>query len=100
MVHLTCGDKTSLLEAAEEAAQIAVKQLGDAEPVMAFFFSCMARKTLLGQQTKEEFIRVRQKLGEKIPIIGFYSYGEYCSFKTGGPCMLHNESANISLIGI
>ncbi|QTA81405.1 FIST domain-containing protein [Desulfonema limicola] len=100
MVHLTCGDKASLLDASEKAARLALDELGEAEPVMAFFYSCMARKTLLGQRTKEEFERVNKILGGNIPLLGFYSFGEYCRIKPGGPCMLHNESAAISIIGI
>lgn len=100
MVHLTCGDKASLLEAAEQAARDAIDELEGAKPQMAFIYSCMARKTLLGQRTKEEFERVYGKLEGNIPILGFYSFGEFCRVKSGGPCLLHNESAIISLIGI
>ena len=100
MVHLTCGDKASLLEATEKAIRLAIDELEGANPVMAFFYSCMARKILLGQQTKEEFERVNSKLGKNVPILGFYSFGEYCRIKPGGPCLFHNESATISVIGI
>jgi hypothetical protein len=109
MVHLTCGDKTSLLEATQKAVKLAVDQLTIDQlaveqlprtPVMAFFYSCMARKTLLGLRTKEEFERVSLKLGKNMPILGFYSFGEYCRVKTDGPCLFHNESAVISVIGI
>ncbi len=100
MVHLTCGDSTSILEAAGKAIQLAVDELEDTTPVMVFFYSCMARKMLLGQRTKEEFERINLELGKKLPILGFYTLGEYCRVKTGGPCLFHNESATISVIGI
>ncbi len=98
--HLTCGDSTSLLEAAEKATRLALDELEGTTPVMVFLYSCMARKNLLGQRTKEEFERINLKLGKKLPILGFYSFGEYCRVKTGGPCLFHNESATISVIGI
>ncbi|MCA1794587.1 MAG: FIST C-terminal domain-containing protein [Desulfobacteraceae bacterium] len=100
MVYLTCGDKTSILEATRKAIRHAVDELEGVKPVMAFFYSCMARKTVLGQQTKEEFEQVDLELGKNIPILGFYSFGEYCRVKTGGTCYFHNESATISVIGI
>ncbi len=100
LVHLTCGDKSSLLEATQKAIKLAVDELEGTTPVMAFFYSCMARKTLLGLRTKEEFERINLKLGGNIPILGFYTFGEYCRVKTTGPCLFHNESAVISVIGI
>ena len=100
MVHLTCGDKVSLLDATEKAIQHAVDELEGARPVMAFLYSCMARKILLGQKTKEEFEQISRKLGENMPVLGFYSFGEYCRIKSGGPCLFHNESATVSVIGI
>ncbi len=99
MVHLTCGDKINLLNATEKAAQIAIDQLEKNTPVMAFCCSCIARKTLLGQRTKEEFNRVNMKLGG-IPILGFYTFGEFCRVKPGGPSLFHNESIAITVIGI
>ena len=100
MVHMTCGDRPSILDATEKAIRLAVDELVGVKPVMAFFYSCMARKTVLGQRTKEEFERVRSGLGKNIPILGFYSFGEYCPVKSGGSCYFHNESATISVIGI
>ncbi len=99
MVHLTCGDKMNLLNATEKAAQLAMDQLEGKTPVMAFCCSCIARKTLLGQRTKEEFDRVNMKLGG-IPILGFYTFGEFCRVKPDGPCLFHNESIAITVIGI
>lgn len=100
MAHLTCGDSTSILEAAEKATQIAMDELEGITPVMVFLYSCMARKNLLGQRTKEEFERINLKLGKKLPVLGFYTFGEYCRIKTTGPCLFHNESVTISIIGI
>jgi hypothetical protein len=100
MVRMTCGDTTAILEATAQAAKMAQEDLGDRTPVMAFFYSCMARKIVLGRRTKEEIERIRQEVGKEIPILGFYSYGEYCRVKAGGPSFLHNETATVSLIGI
>jgi len=100
MVHLTCGDSSSILEATTEAARLAQKEIGDVNPVMVFFYSCMARKIVLGQRTQEELDRVRQVFGAQLPILGFYTYGEYCRVNCDSPSLLHNETATISVIGI
>jgi hypothetical protein len=39
-------------------------------------FSCVGRKLVLGRRTQEEVDAVRNILGEDVPIIGFYTYGE------------------------
>lgn len=100
MVRLTCGDYNCILEAAEKAARLALADLGDAQPLMVFFYSCMARKIVLGRRTREEVEILRQVYGPHIPIVGFYTYGEYCRVRRGGPNVLHNETATVSVIGI
>lgn len=100
MVYLTCGDRSSILDATEEAVLMAIEDLGrTAKPSLVFFYSCMARKTILGLRTKEEIERVRSQFDSVVPILGFYTYGEYCRVKRGGPSLLHNETATLSLIG-
>jgi hypothetical protein len=98
-VHLTCGDSASIVEAAGEAARLALAELGEARPALVFFYCCMARKTVLGWRTADELRRVRDVLGRDIPILGFYTYGEFCPLKKGCPSMLHNETATISIVG-
>jgi hypothetical protein len=101
MVYLTCGDRGSILDATEKAASHAVAELGAATaPAVVFFYSCMARKMLLGLRTREEFERLRSQLTPEVPILGFYSYGEFCRPKRGLPSVLHNETATISVIGV
>ncbi len=101
MVYLTCGDRASILEGTQKAIQLAVDDLGRLhKPSMVFFYSCMARKILLGLRTKEEIEKVRSQLNMDVPIIGFYTYGEYSRVKRNGPSLLHNETATLSLIGV
>ena len=100
MVYLTCGDRNAILDATERAVGIAIDNMGRMpRPSVAFFYSCMARKTVLGLRTKEEFERVCAQLDPAVPVMGFYTYGEYCPARCGGPSLLHNETATIALIG-
>ena len=100
VVHFTCGDSNSILAATTDAARLAGVELGDASPVMVFFYSCMARKIVLGQRTQEELDRVRKIFGTEVPVLGFYTYGEYSRISCDHPSLLHNETATISVIGI
>jgi hypothetical protein len=99
-VRLTCGDNDSILKGTEDATRMALTDLGGTSPQMAFFYSCMARKIVLGRRTKEETEVLHRTLGKRLPVIGFYTYGEYCRVRCGGPSMLHNETATVSVIGV
>lgn len=99
-VSLTCGDISSVLQASQEAAQIAISDLGDVGAVMCFCFSCMARKIVLSSRTQEEIELIRQTIGPHLPITGFYTYGEYAPVRCNGPNYLHNETLTVSAIGL
>ena len=99
MVRLTCGDLKCTLDAAGMAARMALLDLGNCSPSMVFFFSCMARRIVLGRRTGEEVEKVRLETGVEVPILGFYSYGEFCPTKRGRPSLLHNETATVSILG-
>jgi hypothetical protein len=100
MVSLTCGDTASILEASEKAARLALTDLGGHPPAVIFCYSCMARKIVLGRRTHEEIDRIRTTIGPEVPILGFYTYGEYCRIRCGSPSYLHNETATVSVIGV
>ncbi len=100
MVYLTCGDRSAILEATETAARLAIEDLGiEVQPAFGFFYSCMARKALLGIRAQEEIERVRTHIAQEVPLLGFYTYGEYCRPGPKRPSVLHNETATLSLIG-
>ncbi len=99
-VRLTCGDNDSILKATEEAVRLALTDLGDTSPRMVFFYSCMARSIVLGRRTKEETEVLHRTLGKRLPVIGFYTYGEFCRLRAGGPSLFHNETATVSVIGV
>jgi hypothetical protein len=41
---------------------------------------------------------VRDVLGDKTALTGFYSYGEICPTATGGKCELHNQTMTITAL--
>jgi hypothetical protein len=101
MTLATGGLNENLLEASAEAARRAMKDFGsDGNPTMIFFYSCMARKILLGPRTGEETSRICSVVGRGVPITGFYTYGEYCPTRRDSGCQLHNETATVTVIGV
>lgn len=99
MVSLTCADTHSILAAAEKAARLALADLHGRKPALIFCYSCMARKIVLGRLTQQEINRIRAVIGTTVPIIGFYTYGEYCRIGCDGPSLLHNETVTLSVLG-
>lgn len=99
-IRVTCGDHGSILDGAQQAARLALRDIGDTAPAMIFLYSCMARRIVLGTHTQLELEQVRHVLGTHLPVLGFYSYGEFCPVRQGGPSLLHNETATISVIGM
>jgi hypothetical protein len=99
MVNMTCGDKTSILKAANTAAKEASVAIGDNPPKIIFCYSCMARKIVLGRRTEEEIDQIRSQFGRQVPIIGFYSYGEFCPQGPSAHSYLHNETITLSALG-
>ncbi len=53
-VRLTCGERHCILQASKRAIHLAKSNLAGAQPALAFCFSCMARKIVLGRHIKEE----------------------------------------------
>jgi len=99
LVRLTCGEYTAVLEAAAKAARMAEECLQGRVPSMVFFYSCMARRIVLGRRTKEEVDQIRGVFGPDVPVLGFYTFGEYCRVGCAGPSLFHNETATVSVIG-
>lgn len=56
--------------------------------------SCVGRRLVLGQLCEEELEIIRETLGDKAIITGFYSYGEL-SEKGESRCTLHNQTMTL-----
>lgn len=64
------------------------------------FFSCAARKALLGTQTGDEIKIARELFGDTIPMGGFYGYGEISPLKKeANNSMCHNQTFVTLLLG-
>jgi hypothetical protein len=75
-ITLTTASRGDIINGAKLAAEQAKNCLKGARLQAILMFSCVGRKLVLGRRTQEEVSAVRSILGEDIPIIGFYTYGE------------------------
>lgn len=64
------------------------------EEFLVVAVSCVGRRLVLGQLCEEELEVIRETLGEKAVITGFYSYGEL-SEKGESRCTLHNQTMTL-----
>jgi len=85
-----------LIDGATEAAVKSKDAIDRNEPDLAILISCVGRKMVLKQRTEEEIEAVREVLGNKSVITGFYSYGEISPFEEGSRCELHNQTMTVT----
>ena len=86
-----------LIDGAQEAAVTNYDALGGA-PDLALLVSCVGRKMVLRQRVEEEIEVIREVLGARAVLAGFYSYGEISPFQAGGRCELHNQTMTITTL--
>jgi hypothetical protein len=92
-IKMTRAKSDEIIDGSREAARRAVKGLAG-KPDVVFFFSCMARKVVLGRRTNKEIEAAQEVFGTDVPLIGFYTYGEIANCGEKNPiCRFHNETA-------
>lgn len=96
VVRIMEGDSDSVIRAAENAAKQAVEMIGERGPAFAVVFDCVSRLQLLSNDAQRELQAVREIIGEKVPVIGFLTFGEIAS--AGGPPAFHNKSIVVCVV--
>ncbi len=85
-----------LIDGAVGAAKTSHIALGETSPDLAILISCVGRKLVLRQRIEEEVEGVRDILGDRTVLTGFYSYGEISPFTPNAKCELHNQTMTIT----
>jgi hypothetical protein len=85
-----------LIDGAVNAARTSVRAPLSADPDLAILISCVGRKLILGQRVEEEVEGVREILGNRTVMTGFYSYGEISPFTPAARCELHNQTMTVT----
>lgn len=100
-VFLMIGSTEEAIEAAVDAARQAVAQVAGKSIKAAILYNSVARKKLLMQKRQEEIKKIHEIIGEEVPLIGFYTYGEQAPL---GEDVLtssfHNETVVLFLIAL
>lgn len=96
-VRLITGSKQDLLRAAEQAAGDALNALG-APPRAALIFNCAGRYKVFGSQAHQEIECIAGVIGQNVPLLGFYTYGELAPVVKNGACRLHNKTVVVVLL--
>lgn len=97
VVRLMEGDPDALRAAAEQAARAATTALGGAPPALALVCSCVSRLNYLGDRAVDEVRAVQASLGEDVPLIGFFSYGEIAATAEAS-AVLHNKTVVVGVV--
>lgn len=87
-----------LIDGAVGAARTSYEAVGSTSPDLALLVSCVGRKLVLKQRVEEEVEGVREVLGERTVLAGFYSYGEISPFTPDARCELHNQTMTITTL--
>ena len=85
-----------LIDGAAGAARVSQQALGSSSADLALLISCVGRKMVLQQRIEEEVEGVRDVVGERTVLTGFYSYGEISPFTPSARCELHNQTMTIT----
>jgi hypothetical protein len=104
-IQLMMGSREEAIKVAEEAANTAMLQLGNAEAKAVIIFNCIARHKLFGEFSGEEIKAIQKAVGPNTPLIGFYTYGEQAPMggevRNINKCSpaFHNETVVICVLG-
>lgn len=97
-VKMTMAKASDVIEGARVAAELAMSHMSG-KPDAVLFFSCSARKHVLGRRIYREIDAAQAVFGADVPMAGFYAYGEIANCGTAHPqCRFHNETATFLIL--
>lgn len=95
-VRLMRANFDRLIDGALEAGRISAEPAGASGIDLALLISCVGRRMVLRQRVEEEVEAVRDIVGARVALAGFYSYGEISPFTPGARCELHNQTMTVT----
>jgi len=91
--------KDDILAASQASFMTAFKNYPGTEPAGVLFFSCVARRQLLGTQAQQEYLNTKNILSKDLPCCGFYCNGEISPIQPTGETHFHNETFVTLILG-
>ncbi len=96
-VRLMRAGLSELVDAAKQVGQQALRTPHQA-PAFGLVMNCVGRRLVLGHRAEEELESIGEGLNMDIPMIGFYSYGEFSPIhKPDISCDLHNQTVVLTI---
>lgn len=95
-VRMMKSNVNSLIDAAGDAANSSTTPFDFEEPDLALCVSCVGRQFVLQDWIGEEIQSVNEIFKSKVPIAGFYSYGEIAPQAPRKKSALHNHTMTIT----
>lgn len=99
LVQITEANREAILEASQTSMRTAMQNYPGVAPEAALFFSCTARRQILGTRAYEEYALAKGTLAQVIPGCGFYTNGEIAPLQQHGQTQFHNEAFVTVLLG-
>jgi len=87
-----------LIDGAVGAAKTSLQNFVVNDTTLAILISCVGRRMVLKQRVEEEVEGVRDIIGKRAILTGFYSYGEISPLTPEAKCELHNQTMTITVI--
>lgn len=97
--HLLVGSRERCLEAARKATGDALYQMEGAQPKLAIVFADIAWEMLFQGYASAEVEAIRDVLGDEVPIIGGYSFGQIAQRDQTSPAVYLNQHVEVVVIG-
>lgn len=88
-----------ILAATNASFMNAINNYPGKEPAGVLFFSCVARRQILGMKTQQEYQNTKNYFDKFIPACGFYSNGEISPINYTGKTQFHNETFVTLILG-
>jgi hypothetical protein len=98
-VQITDASVKDVIAASQASFGQALDLYPGDEPTAALFFSCTWRRQIMGSRTNEEYQLIARKLNQRLPVCGFYTFGEIAPLKDKGNAFLHNTTFVTLLLG-
>jgi hypothetical protein len=96
-VAIMAGTEQKLVSAAESAARSALANLGKAKPGAVIAFDCICRRIFLGENYRRQVDAFQSVIGEKVPLIGWETYGEI-ALTPGQQSGWHNSTSVLAIL--
>ena len=99
-VQLTEATREQMVEFTQTSIEAAFSQITQRwQPAAALVFSCVTRKGILGTRTPEELNILKNHLPAHVPILGFYSFGEFSPLQKNQISRMHSSTMVTLLLG-